>query len=90
MIEVKKFEASWCGPCRALKPIFEKVSTQFGGDVKFSYIDVDDQFETASQYSVRSVPTVVIEKDGKEVQRFSGVQSEMAYINAIKQWKQVG
>jgi thioredoxin 1 len=90
MIEVKKFEASWCGPCRALKPIFEKVSTHFGGDVSFSFIDVDDQFETASQYAVRSVPTVVIEKNGKEVQRFSGVQSEMAYINAINQWKQVG
>lgn len=86
MLEVKKFEASWCGPCKALKPVFEKVATKFN-DVNFSYIDVDEQFELASKYSVRSVPTVVIEKDGKEVQRFAGVQSEMAYVNAINEWK---
>lgn len=86
MVEVKKFEASWCGPCRALKPIFENVARKFN-DVNFSYIDVDQHYELASKYAVRSVPTVVIEKDGKEVQRFSGVQSEMAYVNAINEWK---
>ena len=86
MIEVKKFEASWCGPCKALKPIFENVVSKYN-DVNFSYVDVDEQFELASKYAIRSVPTVVIEKNGKEVQRFSGVQSELAYINAINDWK---
>jgi thioredoxin len=86
MIEVKKFEATWCGPCKALKPIFENVASKYN-DVNFSYVDVDEQFELASKYSVRSVPTVIIEKDGKEVQRFSGVQSELAYVNAINDWK---
>ena len=56
-------------------------------DVNFSYVDVDEQFETASKYAVRSVPTVVIEKDGQEVRRFIGVQSEMAYVNAINELK---
>ena len=60
MIEVKKFEASWCGPCKALKPIFENVSKKFGNDVNFSYIDIDEQFEVAQQYHVRSVTTVII------------------------------
>ena len=87
MIEVKKFEASWCGPCRALKPVFENVSNRFGNGVTFSFIDVDEQFETASKYAVRSVPTVVIEKDGQEVRRFIGVQSEMTYVNAINELK---
>jgi thioredoxin 1 len=86
MIEVKKFEASWCGPCKALKPIFENVASKYN-DVNFSYVDVDENFELASKYGIRSVPTVVIEKNGKEVQRFSGVQSELAYINAINDWK---
>jgi thioredoxin len=86
MIEVKKFEATWCGPCKALKPIFENVASKYN-DVNFSYVDVDEQFELAAKYSVRSVPTVIIEKDGKEVQRFSGVQSELAYVNAINDWK---
>lgn len=86
MIEVKKFEATWCGPCKALKPIFENVASKYN-DVNFSCVDVDEQFELAAKYSVRSVPTVIIEKDGKEVQRFSGVLSELSYINAINDWK---
>ena len=45
MIQVKKFEAKWCGPCKALKPIFENVSNKFGNNVNFSYIDIDEQFE---------------------------------------------
>ena len=85
MIEVKKFEASWCGPCKALKPIFENVSKKFGNDVNFSYIDTDEQFELAQKYHVRSIPTVIVEKDGQEVQRFVGVQSELAYTNSINE-----
>ena len=85
MIEVKKFEASWCGPCKALKPIFENVSKKFGNDVNFSYIDIDEQFEEAQQYHVRSVPTVLIVKDNVVVERFVGVQSELAYTNSINE-----
>lgn len=86
MIEVKKFEASWCGPCKALRPIFQNVATKYN-DVIFSYIDIDENVEITAKYNVRSVPTVVIEKDGKEVQRFVGVQSELAYTNAINDCK---
>lgn len=86
MLEVKKFYGTWCGPCRALAPTIEKLK-QSHTDVKFEDIDVDVDFEAASKYGVRSIPLVVIEKDGKEVQRFSGLQSEMAYVNAINEWK---
>jgi len=86
MLEVKKFYATWCGPCKMLTPIMENVKGKFV-DVKFENIDVDSQFEIASKYSIRSVPTVIIEKDGKEVQRFAGLQSEMAYTNAINEIK---
>ena len=85
MLEVKKFEADWCGPCKALKPILENVSSKFGNTVNFSYINIDEQFEVAQKYYVRSVPTVIIEKDGKEVGRFVGVQSELAYVNNINE-----
>ena len=85
MLEVKKFEADWCGPCKALKPILENVSNKFGNTVNFSYINIDEQFEVAQKYHVRSVPTVVIEKDGVEVNRFVGVQSELAYTNSINE-----
>ena len=85
MLEVKKFEADWCGPCKALKPILENVSNKFGNTVNFSYINIDEQFEVAQKYHVRSVPTVIIEKNGVEVNRFVGVQSELAYTNSINE-----
>ena len=89
MLEVKKFYGTWCGPCKALAPTIEKLK-QAHTDVRFEDIDVDVDFEAASKYGVRSIPLVVIEKDGKEVQRFSGLQSEMAYNNAINELKRVG
>ena len=84
MIEVKKFYAEWCGPCKVLSPLMENVKSKFT-QVQFENVDIDSQFEIAQKYYVRSVPTVIIEKDGKEVQRFVGVQSEMAYINALNE-----
>ena len=85
MIEIKKFEADWCGPCRMLKSTFQKLEEQFGNSVKFSYINVDENQDEASKYSVRSIPFVVIEKDGTEINRFVGAQSELAYKNALNE-----
>ena len=85
MLEVKKFEADWCGPCKDLKPILENVSSKFGNTVNFSYINIDEQFEVAQKYHVRSVPTVIIEKNGVEINRLVGVQSELAYTNSINE-----
>jgi thioredoxin 1 len=86
MLEVKKFYATWCGPCKMLTPIMENVKGKFT-DVSFKDINIDEQFEEAQKYYVRSVPTVIIEKDGKEIQRFAGLQSEMAYTNALNEIK---
>jgi len=68
-----------------LKPTFEKLQESFGNSVKFSYINVDENQDEASKYSVRSIPMVVIEKDGVEVQRMVGAQSELAYKNALNE-----
>ena len=86
MISVKKFYAEWCGPCKVLTPVMENVQTKFQG-VSFESVDIDSQFEVAQKYYVRSVPTVIVEKNGEEVQRFVGVQSELAYVNAINEAK---
>ena len=86
MITVKKFYAEWCGPCKVLTPVMENVQTKFQG-VSFESVDIDSQFEVAQKYDVRSVPTVIVEKNGEEVQRFVGVQSELAYVNAINEAK---
>lgn len=84
MVKVMKFSAAWCGPCKALKPMFEEVKGGFS-NVVFEDVDVDENFELAGQYNIRSVPTVVIEKNGVEVERFLGVQSKLAYSNAINE-----
>ena len=86
MLEVKKFYATWCGPCKMLTPIMEKVQTKFS-DVSFESVNIDEQFEVAQKYYVRSVPTVIVEKDGKEIHRFAGLQSEIIYTNAITEAK---
>ena len=86
MIQVKKFYATWCGPCKMLTPIIEGVKKNHS-DVQFENIDVDKDFEIAAKYSIRSVPTVIVEKDGLEVQRFAGLQGEMTYTNALNELK---
>jgi len=86
MIQVKKFYADWCGPCKMLTPIMEQVKGNFS-DIDFQNIDIESQYEIAQKYYVRSVPTVIIEKDGEEIHRFAGLQSEMAYTNALNELK---
>jgi thioredoxin 1 len=84
MVTVKKFSAVWCGPCRALAPVMNEVKTQFS-NVKFEDYDVDEAYDEATKYGIRSVPTVIIVKDGKEIERFTGASSKMAYVNAINE-----
>jgi thioredoxin 1 len=84
MVTVKKFSAVWCGPCRALAPVVNEIKGQFS-NVKFEDYDVDTDYDAATQYGIRSVPTVVIEKDGVEMKRFLGVQSKGALVEAISQ-----
>jgi len=69
MKTMKYFSATWCGPCKAFKPIMQEVAND-GYSVEF--IDVDQEQNKATKYGVRSVPTTVIEENGKEVNRFVG------------------
>jgi len=73
------FTASWCQPCQTLKPVMEQVSKT----IPVTKIDVDTDAQTVSDYGVRSVPTVVLIKDGREVKRFTGVQPLNTYLNPL-------
>ena len=84
MVTVKKFSAVWCGPCRALTPVMNEIKGNFS-NVKFEEYDIDEYSDITEEDGVRSVPTVIIVKDGIELQRFTGLSSKMAYVNAINE-----
>ena len=84
-VVVKKFGAVWCGPCRALAPVLEGIKNDFAGKATFIEYDVDNSPNEAQQYSVTSIPLVIIEKDGVVVNRFQGLSSKIAYTNAINE-----
>ena len=84
MVTVKKFSAVWCGPCRALTPVMNEIKGNYS-NVKFEEYDIDEYSDITEEYGVRSVPTVIIVKDGIELQRFTGLSSKMACVNAINE-----
>jgi len=87
MIQVLRFTAPWCAPCKMLKPVMEEIATQFT-DVKFETIDVDENPDMAQHFKVRSVPTVLIMNDRDETLfSFVGIQSKHTYIESIKSSK---
>ena len=69
MKTMKYFSATWCGPCKAFKPTMTEIANE-GYSIEF--IDIDQEQNKATKYGVRSVPTVVIEENGIEVDRFIG------------------
>ena len=85
-ITVKKFSAVWCSPCRALAPVFEsEIKPMFKEKVKFEEIDVDTNPDETIKYGVTSVPTVIIERDGTLLERYTGANSKYTYINALNE-----
>lgn len=70
------FYADWCGPCKMISPILEKLSRDFQGKISFFKINIDNNEEIASKYEVMSIPTLIIFKDGKEINRVVGAQGE--------------
>jgi thioredoxin 1 len=86
MIKILRFTSTWCQPCKILAPIFGELQNEVS-DVMFETIDVDYNKDKASQYSVSGIPTVIIEKDGQIVNRFSGVKPKNTIISLINQYK---
>ena len=70
------FWAPWCGPCRIVGPVLEKISSEYKAKLKFSKLNVDDSQEIASEHDVRGIPCMIIFKNGKEVDRIIGSYPE--------------
>lgn len=77
------FYADWCGPCRATGPVIEELSNEMA-ETKFVKVNVDKEPELASTYSVFSIPTFVVFKDGQVLNQFSGALPKERFIEEIK------
>ena len=76
-VSVIQFSAEWCGPCKALKPVMDKLSDEFKDKANFYYADIEDGgINTGSAAGIRGVPTVIIYKKGIEVDRMLGFAGE--------------
>ena len=77
------FYADWCGPCKAVAPIIDELSTEMP-DVSFVKVDVDANQDIASQYSVFSIPTFFIFKNGQVVGQLVGAQGKEAFVEKLQ------
>jgi thioredoxin 1 len=78
------FWASWCGPCKMIGPIFEELSTQYTGKVKFVKVNVDENPKTPADYGVRGIPTLIMFKGGKVVDQVVGAVPKGQLENIVK------
>jgi thioredoxin len=69
------FWAEWCGPCRMLAPTFEKLAQHFGDEITFAKVDVDELPDVAGRYGVRSIPTLILFRQGKVAETVVGLES---------------
>ena len=83
-VRLKDFYADWCGPCKTQDPILEELEADYG-EVEFEKVDVDQNQDVANRYSVRSLPTLVIENDAGEVERFIGVTQREKIETALRE-----
>jgi len=79
------FYADWCAPCRAMKPILEDLKAQVGDGVSIYKIDVDKNQMIAERYAIRSIPTIILFKNGEPVWRKSGVASSVELQRVVEQ-----
>ena len=77
------FTATWCGPCKALAPIVEKVANEYEGKVKVGKLDIDANGEITRKYGVRSVPTVLVFQDGKKIAQHVGLTTQDKLVKLI-------
>ncbi len=81
---VVDFWAPWCGPCRKLGPVLDEIASEFEGKVKFVKMNTDDNLETAKNYSISGLPSLLVFKNGKAVERLVGLMPKSSIISNIE------
>ena len=70
------FWAEWCGPCKMIAPVLDELATEYQGKVKIGKVNVDDYQNLAAQYGIRSIPTLLVLKNGQVVEQMIGAKSK--------------
>lgn len=78
------FWAPWCGPCRMVGPVVEQLAEDMAGKLSFGKINIDENADAAMRYGVVSIPTMILFKDGKEVERIVGARNKSYLSQAIE------
>ncbi len=81
-VKILDFWAEWCPPCKLMDPVVRELEKELAGRAEFVKINVDEQGDLAQKYGIMSIPSYVIEKDGKEVARTAGARSKEEF----RQW----
>lgn len=76
--------ADWCGPCHMLAPTIDQISTEMAGRVKVAKLNIDENPGTANRFGVRSIPTLLVLKAGREIDRLVGVQPKQEIIRRLE------
>ncbi len=78
------FWAEWCGPCHQIAPILERLAEEYDGKIKFVKVDTEENFETPSTYGILSLPTLLVFKEGQQIERITGARPKgdlMRYLD---------
>lgn len=81
---VVDFYATWCGPCKSVSPVIDRLAEQYAGKVSFVKVDVDKFKDLSTKFNIKGMPTFLFFKDGQKIDSFSGARSKQAFEQKIK------
>ena len=84
MVKLLDFWAQWCGPCKFMEPVIAQLEKELAGHIQIEKINVDENQDKAAQHQVLSIPTYIVAKEGKEVERIVGATQKENFLKVLQ------